>query len=130
MKRRGFMQALLAMSGMVSLGIRPTAGRTSPRQLIQESHLAGFQYHEGENLWPQLAVGDELQLSREPLNPYDPQAVRIDWRGHKLGYVPRRDNTAVSQMLDRNRQLIARIETLQYANNPWERIKLAIYLEG
>jgi len=109
MKRRGFMQALLSMSGMASLGIRPTFGRVAPRQLIQQSPLAGFQYHEGENLWPRLAIGDALQLIREPFNPYDSQAVRIDWRGQKLGYVARRDNTAVSQMLDRKVRLTANI---------------------
>ena len=130
MKRRGFMQALLSMSGMASLGIRPVIGRVSPRQLIQQSPLAGFQYHEAENLWPQLAIGDALQLTREPFNPYDAQAVRIDWRGHKLGYVARRDNTAISQMLDRKVSLSGKIATLQYAVSPWERIELAIYLEG
>lgn len=128
MKRRGFMQALMVMTSMASLGLRPTAGRTSARLLIQQSPLAGFQYHAGEGLWPQLTIGDELQLDREPFNPYDPQAVRIDWRGHKLGYVPRRDNSAVSQMLDRGERLQARISRLQCADNPWQRIEVKIYL--
>jgi len=130
MQRRGFMQALLAMSGMASSGIRPIASRASSSQLIQQSPLAGYQYHEGENLWSQLATGDALQLVREPFNPYDPQAVRIDWRGHKLGYLPRRDNTAISQMLDRKVLFSTKIATLQYADNPWERIELAVYMEG
>src|SRR5689334_23732236 len=33
-----------------------------------------------------------LDLVREPENPHDANAVRVEWRGRKLGYVPRRDN--------------------------------------
>ncbi|MCO6440889.1 MAG: HIRAN domain-containing protein [Nitrococcus mobilis] len=45
---------------------------------------------------------------REPANPHDPKAVRIDWHNQKLGYVPRDENTAISQMLDRGERLGAR----------------------
>ena len=34
-------------------------------------------------------AGAALSLVREPDNAYDPRAVRVDWQGHKLGYVPR-----------------------------------------
>jgi hypothetical protein len=37
-----------------------------------------------------LRPDQPLTLVREPTNPRNPQAVRIDWRGRKLSYVPRR----------------------------------------
>ncbi|GAB4349407.1 MAG: hypothetical protein Kow006_11050 [Gammaproteobacteria bacterium] len=63
--------------------------------------MAGFQYHDGEAIWEQLRVGQRLHLQREPDNRHDRRAVRIDWQGRKLGYLPRAENAAVSQMLER-----------------------------
>ncbi len=130
MQRRRFLQTLLAVSGMSGIlpHTRALTTSTSQQILLQTSPVAGFQYHDGENIWPQLIAGDELQLIREPHNPRDSQAVRIDWCGHPLGYVPRRDNTAVSQMLDRGERLSARIATLQYDPNPWRRVAVDIGL--
>jgi hypothetical protein len=38
------------------------------RILVQSSPLAGFKYHAGEDLWPELREGDRLDLVREPDN--------------------------------------------------------------
>ena len=93
---------------------------------MQHSPLAGFQYHNGEALWPQLAVGQTLQLVREADNHYDGRAVRVEWQGYKLGYIPRLDNAAVSQLLDRGEMLEAVIERMEESNNPWERIGVEV----
>lgn len=99
MKRRSLLKALTGL-GMASLlpasraqGARPRTRRV----LIQKSPLARFQYHQGERLWPYFRAGDALTLVREPANPYDPKAIHIEWQGHKLGYVPQRENTAASR---------------------------------
>jgi hypothetical protein len=94
--------------------------------LLQTSPVAGFQYHQGELLWAFMRRGDRLSLVREPDNEYDEKAVRIDWSRFKLGYVPRIENHAVSQMLDRGEKLAARIVQLQQAGNPWKRMRVAI----
>ena len=90
--------------------------------------MAGFQYHQGEKLWRRLRPGATLELVREPDNPYDPRAVRLDWRGRKLGYVPRRDNAAVSQLLDNKQSLSARIVRLRESEDPWQRIEFEVCL--
>jgi hypothetical protein len=94
--------------------------------IVQESPLAGFQYHEGKAIWKQLRVNDVLTLTREPDNPYDDRAIRVDWHGHKLGYVPRRENAALAAMMDRGQAIEARIIRLQKAHNPWERIRFRV----
>ncbi|HET8701898.1 MAG TPA: HIRAN domain-containing protein [Nitrococcus sp.] len=132
MKRRSLFMALAGL-GVASLLPTDRALSAWPRvrrTLIQTSPLAGFQYHQGERLWPYFRTGDALSLVREPANPYDPQAVRIDWQGHKLGYVPRRENTAISQMLDRGERLSAAIERLSTGPSPWTRIRFSAWLEA
>ncbi len=56
MKHQGLMQAILAMSDMASTDIWPIVSRASSNQLIQQSPLAGCEYHVGEDLWPQTMV--------------------------------------------------------------------------
>ncbi|QOJ22097.1 MAG: HIRAN protein [Gammaproteobacteria bacterium] len=99
---------------------------SSQWKTLQISPVAGFQYHHGATLWPQLATGQPLTLIREPGNRFDQRAVRIDWQGEKLGYIPAKDNAAVSQLLDRGEQLSALIVGLKKSNNPWERIEVEV----
>jgi hypothetical protein len=105
------------------------AGETlSARIVLQASPLAGFQYHEGKALWSDMKVGDRLTLVREPANPYDARAVRVEWRGRMIGYVPRAENEAVSRQLDQGNRLEARITRLTKHRDPWKRVELEIYL--
>ncbi len=128
LSRRGFMQVL----GLAPLAAGARPGRASgfyrKATLIQQSSVAGFQYHEGERLWHRLRKGQRLDLVREPDNPFDARAVRVDWKGRKLGYIPRDENHAVAQMLDRGQRVDARIHRLREAANPWERIQLEVSL--
>lgn len=96
--------------------------------VVQDSPLAGYQYHAGREVWAQLAVGDALTLVREPDNGFDANAVRVDWRGRKLGYVPRRDNAHIARLLDRGQVLHARIVRLAESRDPWARVRFEILL--
>lgn len=99
---------------------------TQAHILLQDSPLAGFQYHEGKRLWDEMRVGDALTLVREPGNPYDAKAVRVDWKGRKLGYVPRRENADIARLMDRGAKLEARISRLLESRDPWQRIRFEI----
>ena len=101
----------------------------SVRLLVQSSPLAGFRYGDGAAVWPQLSVGDALELARESDNPHDPNAVRVEWRGHKLGYVPRRENAALAWGMDRGTPLRARVSRLAAHPNPARRIEFEVYIE-
>jgi hypothetical protein len=127
MNRRSFLQSIAAFFGFNIAA--PAVNAVARRRIeLQRSPVAGFQYHQGEAVWPQLGVGAAMDLAREPDNPHDRRAVRVDWHGHKLGYVPRIDNAAVSQLLDRGEALAAEIVALRNSDNPWERIEFAVYL--
>jgi len=106
-----------------------SAHAQSVQLLVQDSPLAGYRYAEAALVWPQLREGDALELVREPDNPHDANAVRVDWRGHKLGYVPRRENAAVAWGLDRGAPLRARVSRLAEHPNPARRVSFEIYIE-
>jgi hypothetical protein len=101
----------------------------SVRLLVQSSPLAGFRYYAAAEVWDQLRVGDRLELSREAENPHDANAVAVAWRGHKLGYVPKRDNAALAWGLDRGERLQARISRLAPHPNPARRIEIEVFVE-
>lgn len=106
----------------------PLHAEVAAHIVLQDSPLAGFQYHAGKAVWPQLRVGDTLALVREPDNPYDAKAVRVEWQGRKLGYVPRRENADVARLMDRGQRLAARITRLAEARDPWSRVRFEIVM--
>lgn len=107
----------------------PPAPQAQVRLLVQSSPLAGFRHHEARALWRELARGDALVLWREADNPHDAHAIAVLWRGHKLGYVPRAQNSALAWAMDRGEQLDARISVLREARNPRKRIEFEVFVE-
>jgi hypothetical protein len=96
--------------------------------LVQSSPLAGFQYHAGASVWNELKVGDALTLVREPDNRHDANAVRVEWRGRMLGYLPRAENRSVAAEMDRGTIVSARIAQLREHRNPWLRMLVEVYV--
>jgi hypothetical protein len=107
----------------------PAPAQDKVRLVVQSSNLAGFRYHAAAEVFSELRAGDALELAREPDNPHDPNAVSLSWRGHKLGYVPRRDNGTLAWSLDRGDALRARISRVTTHPNPARRIEFEIYAE-
>ena len=128
MSRRTFLKALIGLAGLpIATRLQAKENRPIP---IQQSPIAGFQYHWGEAVWPLLQAGMPLELKREPENRYDRKAVAVYWQGAQLGYLPRTENHAVCSMLDRGQPVKARICALSPEANPWRRVQMEIYLES
>ncbi|MBI3140572.1 MAG: HIRAN domain-containing protein [Rhodocyclales bacterium] len=96
--------------------------------MVQSSPLAGFQYYAGGESWGEMRVGDPLSLVREPDNPHDPHAVRVEWRGRRLGYLPRAENRAVAAEMDSGGPVEARIARLVRHRNPWRRVLVEVFV--
>ena len=117
---------LLALA--FAAGLAVAEGRI--RILVQSSPLAGSQYYGLATLAPQIAVGDELELRREADNKHDANAVLVLWRGHKLGYLPRRENRSVAQAMDAGQKLRATVSRLRPDEaDPWRRLEVAVQVE-
>lgn len=99
------------------------------RILVQSSPLAGSQYYYLATVWPRLKVGERLSLIREPGNRHDVNAIRIEWQGSPLGYLPRAENQAVASAMDSGERLSARISRLTEHPDPWRRVEVEIYVD-
>ena len=114
----------LSSARLRRLGILPAAADAVI--VVQRSPLAGFRHYDGPAVWRDVRAGDRLELVREPDNPYDPNAVRVEWQGRKLGYVPRRDNAAVARQLDRGAALEASVARLTENRNRSVRLEVEV----
>ena len=99
----------------------------SIRMLVQSSPLAGFDHYDAAASFDVMKEGDVLLLVREPDNPHDVNAVRVEWHGVKLGYLPRRQNRAVANEMDRGGKIEARVARLRHHPNPRERLLIEVY---
>ncbi len=116
------------MAFLVSACLALPAQAESIKVLVQSSPLAGFQFYAGKALWDEMKEGDALALIREPDNAHDANAIRVEWRGRKLGYLPRAENRAVSAEMDRGGQVEARIAGLHRHRDPWKRILVEVFV--
>jgi HIRAN domain len=114
---------------LLALQFSSLAGaQTQSRILLQHGAVHGFRHYDGKAVWNEMKVHDLLSLVREPENPYDAKAVRVDWQGHKLGYVPRDDNVDLARLIDNGNRVEARITQLTKGRRPNNRVQLEIYL--
>lgn len=122
------MKAARLLLACLSLAAAARGAEVEQREILQVSPLAGFQYHAGAALFALMNVGDRLTLRREPNNPYDAKAVRVEWHGTQIGYAPRADNVDLARLMDRGTPVEARILHLQKSRDPWKRVLIEIYL--
>lgn len=120
----------LPIVGLLFAGllIASLACAESIKILVQSSPLAGSQYYAAAKVWNKIKPGDRLTLTREPDNRHDRNAVRVDWNGQQLGYVPRAENRAVARALDAGEKLEARVSVLRDDPDPWKRVEFEVYL--
>ncbi len=102
---------------------------TRPGELFR-GPIAGFAHANGARLLDELGAGDALELVHEPDNPYDALAVRVDWHGHKLGYVPRPHNEAVARRLDTRAPTAATIRVVRPDEEPWLQAEIVVLAGG
>jgi hypothetical protein len=117
---------LLTLGFGLAISLTALAGEV--RVLVQSSPLAGFRYYAAEALWQEMREGDRLALVREADNAHDGNAVRVEWRGQKLGYLPRAQNRAVASAMDNGEAVDARIAKLRQHRNPRQRVLIEVFV--
>ena len=131
---RIFALALGADRATAEYHFAPSEARFSLAQLrprlaageLLRDFIAGYQFHGGIELEPQMGVGDTLELVREPENPHNHQAVAIRWGGVHVGYVPRRVNADIARRLDAGERLSGHLTRLDPQAETWQRVEFAI----
>ena len=120
--------SLLAVGFLLAAGTAAATEGATARIVVQHAPLAGFVYYDGQSVWDQMKIGDRLTLVREPANSHDANAVRLEWQGRMLGYVPRRDNSDLARQMDHGAPVEARITELRRAGKGRNRISYEIYV--
>lgn len=128
MDRRSFIKSMAAAAFLPFLpkGLPPE--KEKHEVWLQRSRIAGFQYYEGEVFRHSLKAGEPLTLRREPDNPHDSLAVEVLWHNHKLGYIPRYENSMLASLMDQKALLSARITHVGESDNGWQRVDIDVYL--
>lgn len=102
-----------------------TTGRASASTpSLFRGYVAGFQFHEGPALLERMRTGDPVTLVREPENPHDRHAVRIDYGGRKVGYVPRMVSEHVSWAIADRATAPGTISAVSPGAVPWRALQV------
>jgi len=117
-----------AISALALLAGACPAAAQQAQMLLQSSPLAGFRHYHAPALWQSIRVGDPLTLVREPTNPHDRNAIRVDYGAWTLGYVPRAENDAITRQMDRGADVRARVSRVEHTRAPNRRIELEVFL--
>lgn len=121
-------------SGFPSLFHIANPSQTLPMPFTREILLLGC-YIAGTNfrpdiadIEPDLAVGTQLKLQREPENAHDSLAIAIfTTQDYHLGYIPKAKNEALAHLLDAGKNLSARLIAKEWQDS-WLRLDVEIFL--
>ena len=121
-------QVLAALLALPPLQVAGEDGGMPANRL--RAPVAGYAYVCDPAREALFATGQPLALIREPENPHDGQAIRIEWRGEKVGYVPRPDNAGLAAQIDAGATFAARIGDFVAQAPLWQRLWFEIVLDG
>ena len=102
-----------------------------PSRRIIDSNVAGFSHWDGYLVASKLKPGVNLKLKAEFDNPYDPNAVSVYLKGTKIGFVPRKCNFVVSQLIRFGHKgvLEAYVTNVDVLAHPEQQIQMAIFVK-
>lgn len=90
-------------------------------------YIAGVQFRSADDKEALKSVqeGQELDLTPEPENKFDPNAVAIGWsyipgEGWFFGYVPKKHSAEISAALDAGIKLSCTVIKTNFSGKPWE----------
>ncbi|MBV7434143.1 HIRAN domain-containing protein [Cardiobacteriaceae bacterium TAE3-ERU3] len=101
--------------------------RPAPQPIVERVPIAGLQYYRANDLVQFMDRGDTLDLVQEPGNPHDPNAIMVEWRHNKIGYIPSEEAKNVRKLLKRHKCICAKITEIDPAANERRWVKLNIY---
>ena len=109
------------------------------KMYFMDCHLAGRKYHDADEVWDELKVGNVLRLERDKDNYTDPHAVAVmyDRQNKKetesfcLGYIPRGENVELANFLDMgwNNVFECRISGIKPEAHPENQVHLTIKIK-
>ncbi len=94
---------------------------------FNEFYVAGYHYYQAEEIEDTLLEGKQVVFVREPECQFDSRAVEVYANGKKLGYIPRRDNSAIARLMDQGVVINGQICKRNFDDIPCRRVKISAY---
>ena len=113
----------------LSLEERGKASQAKQGVSSSECHPELVEPSEASSRPKAVTIGHPATLQLEPTNAFDYKAIEVYWNNHKMGYIPRRHNKVLYNLMKDGAQLEAKIR-LQYAFDPEELINIADELDA
>jgi hypothetical protein len=104
-----------------------TPRKTERQYFFNEFYIAGYRYYDGETIAESLLEGKPVNFKREPQCIYDRKAVSIYAGRKKLGYIPRKDNTIISTLMDQGVIIKGKIQKRNFDDQPRKRVKISVF---
>lgn len=101
-----------------------TPRKTEQQYFFNEFYIAGYRYYDGETITESLLEGKPVTFRREPHCIHDRKAVAIYAGRKKLGYIPRKDNTIISTLMDQGVIIKGKIQKRNFDDQPRKRVKI------
>ena len=81
---------------------------------LDSVYAAGISHLDDPELPAKLKPKEKLYLFREPENPHDQYAIRIDNEaGEMIGYIPKRSNRVFARLMDAGKILTAAVSDVE-----------------
>ena len=88
-------------------------------------YVAGVKFHKLNTCIKEIKVGDELTLTPEPYNKFDPNAIKILYNNTMIGYVPAKLAAEVLASIETS-YVRGIVEEVTPENKTWEQLKVRI----
>lgn len=97
--------------------------------LALQSIVAGTSYQNLTEIEKEILINEsELKLEREPDNTFDKFAVKVLFKDHKLGYLPKSKNQTIARLMDAGKSFYAKITSKEWEGK-WLRLDLEVFLK-
>ncbi len=93
-------------------------------------YVAGLKFTDAAKFLDDIKVDDVITLHHELENPTDPNAVRLEWNGRKLGYIPKAHNGDISRGLAAGVPYEAFVNMVNPAAKSHISVEIRIYKKG
>ncbi len=96
---------------------------------LLDCYIAGTNFRPNlAEIEPNLEIGAEFRLEREPQNKFDENAIAVyDVKTNHIGYIPKAKNEVLARLLDSGKLLSARLTAKEWTDS-WLKLDIEIFL--
>ena len=69
-----------------------------------------------------------LTMRRHPDNEVDEYAIGLHYNGHRIGWVPMKDNLVMARLMDAGKMFNCKVVSIDRHDPSWPRINVSIYM--